>query len=92
MAILFEWDRKKAENNFKKHRVSFVEATSIFKSPLSMTIYDPDHSREEDRFITVGMSGHKLLVVVHCDRGNAIRIISAREATRRERKQYEETR
>jgi hypothetical protein len=90
MGIIFEWDRKKARDNLKKHGVSFTEATLVFKSNLSMTIHDPLHSDEkEDRYITMGFSGRKTLVVVHCDRGDAIRIISAREATIREIKQYE---
>jgi len=92
MALVFEWDPAKAEANLAKHGVSFEEAVTVFGDPLSLTIHDPDHSRgEEDRFVTTGFSlGRNLLVVVHCDRGNRIRMISARRATKREQKQYEQ--
>jgi hypothetical protein len=81
----------KAARNFEKHRVDFTEATSAFGDPLSITVYDPDHSVDEDRYITMGMSvGGRLLLISHTNRGNRIRIISARAATRRERKAYEE--
>jgi uncharacterized DUF497 family protein len=91
MGIEFEWDPNKAEKNIKKHQVSFNEAATVFGDPLSMTFYDPDHSIDEDRYITVGLSRlGELLVVSHADRGDRIRIISARKATRRERKFYEE--
>jgi uncharacterized DUF497 family protein len=91
VGIRFEWDPDKAERNLDKHGVSFVEAATVLEDPLSMTFYDPDHSIDEDRFITVGLSRvGKLLVVAHTDREDRIRIISAREATRRERKYYEE--
>jgi uncharacterized DUF497 family protein len=92
MSIAFEWDPDKAEENVLKHQVSFSEAATVFGDPLSMTFYDPDHSINEDRYITVGLSRTgRLLVVSHTDRGNRrIRIISARRATRRESKFYEE--
>ena len=87
----FEWDPRKAENNLKKHGVSFSEASTVFCDMLSVTVHDPDHSRSEHRFQIVGMSkAGRLLVVAHTDRGENIRIISARPATRRERKNYEE--
>ncbi len=87
----FEWDDDKAVRNFKKHKVSFVEAATIFGDPQSMTFPDPDHSIEEDRYITIGMSErNRVLIVSHTDREERIRIISARKATPRERKQYEE--
>ena len=90
MSLEFEWDEDKAKTNLKKHRVSFEEASSVFGDPLALTIPDPLHSEEEDRFVTLGESHrHRLLVVVSTDRGNKIRIISARVATRRERKDYE---
>lgn len=90
MSSDFEWDPGKAESNEKKHGVSFVEASSIFFDPLSLTIPDPHHSLEESRFILMGTSIlGKLLVVVHTDRDDKIRIISAREATPSERRQYE---
>jgi uncharacterized DUF497 family protein len=87
----FEWDRDKAAFNLEHHGVTFEEAASAFADPLSSTILDPDHSDEESRFILVGeaFSG-RLLVVVHTDRGESIRLISARLATRRERRQYEQ--
>ncbi len=87
----FEWDPNKAETNLRKHGVSFHEATTALQDDLSLTGYDPDHSEDESRFVTFGMSsaGH-LLVVSHTDRGDRIRIISARLATRSERKLYEE--
>jgi uncharacterized protein len=87
----FEWDPVKADFNLDKHGVSFHEAATIFASPLSLTYYDPDHSRSEERYVTVGTSeAGRLLIVAHTDRGERIRIISARTTTRRERKQYEE--
>ena len=90
MPLSFEWDKGKAETNKKKHNISFEEASTVFKDTFSITIHDPAHSIKEDRFITIGYSiGHKLIVVVHTDRRNRIRIISARPATKRERKQYE---
>lgn len=91
MSIEFEWDRDKAKRNLKKHRVSFEEASSVFRDPFSLTIPDPLHSDEEERFVTLGESHRRrLLVVVTTDRGNNVRIISARIATRKERKDYEE--
>ncbi len=87
----FEWNPRKAELNLRKHRVSFAEATTVFGDELAITIPDPDHSIGEDRYITIGWSNRrKLLMVAHADRGNRIRIISARELTRREQKAYEE--
>jgi uncharacterized DUF497 family protein len=87
----FAWDAKKAARNLRNHRVSFKEAAAIFDDPLARTFDDPDHSLDEQRFITIGMSEQgKLLIVAHSDRGDAIRIISARETTRGERKLYEE--
>jgi uncharacterized protein len=87
----FEWDETKAEVNEKKHGVSFTEAMTVFADPLSVTGYDPRHADDEDRFLTMGTSVvGRLLVVSHTDRGDAVRIISARFATRRERKDYED--
>ncbi len=86
----FEWDDAKATTNEQKHGVSFSEAMTVFGDPLSLTGYDPDHSDDEDRFITVGLSTvGRLLIVSHTDRDDKIRIISAREASRAERKDYE---
>jgi uncharacterized protein len=87
----FEWDDAKAEANERKHGVSFTEAMTIFADPLSVTGYDPRHAAADDRFLTMGTSvAGRLLVVSHTDRGDAVRIISARMATRRERKDYED--
>jgi hypothetical protein len=87
----FEWDPDKAAKNLAKHGVSFHEAATVFGDALAITYFDPDHSDDEDRFLTFGHSnqGH-VLVVSHTDRGDGTRIISARKATRKERKQYEE--
>jgi hypothetical protein len=87
----FEWDPGKAESNLQKHGVSFNEAASVLGDPLSVTFFDPDHSDDEDRFITLGTSRDgRLIILSHTDRGDSVRIISAREATRRERRLYEE--
>jgi uncharacterized DUF497 family protein len=86
----FEWDPDKAERNLEKHGVSFAEASTLFGDPLSVTIPDPLHSQGEDRFVPFGMSERgRFLVVVHTDRENTTRIISARLMTRHERQQYE---
>ena len=82
---------KKAAKNFRKHRVSFNEAATVFGDSLATTVTDPDHSLAEDRYITVGLSSRgRLVMVAHTERGERIRIISARELTRAERKAYEE--
>jgi uncharacterized protein len=87
----FDWDPNKAASNLRRHNVSFSEAATVFSDPLSMTVPDPDHSLDEDRSITVGLSHRsRLLIVAHTERGDRIRIISARELTRTERAQYEE--
>jgi uncharacterized protein len=87
----FEWDLRKAKLNFAKHRVTFEEATTAFRDPLSTTGTDPDHSANENRFVTFGVSTKgRLLVVSHTERGESIRIVSARPATRQEREIYEE--
>lgn len=87
----FEWDDEKAELNQRKHGVSFAEAMTVFGDPLSLTGYDPDHSDDEDRYLTMGSSAEgRLLLVSHTDRGAKVRIISARPASRRERKDYED--
>ncbi len=86
----FEWDPKKAKENLKKHNISFDEAVTSFYDPLSATFDDPDHSKTEQRFITIGFSSkNHLLVVAHAERGNITRIISARLATAHERKRHE---
>lgn len=87
----FEWDDAKAEANLQKHSVSFAEAMTVFADPLSLTGYDPSHSEDEDRYLTMGLSSSgRLVLVSHTDRDGAIRLISAREASRRERKDYED--
>ena len=89
--LLFEWDPDKAKKNMKVHGVSFDEASTSFKDVLSLAIYDPLHSEGEDRMVLIGNSfKNRMLVIVHTERGNKIRIISARKATKKERKQYEE--
>ena len=92
MALNFEWDSNKAKSNLGKHGISFEEASTIFGDPRSLTIPDPMHSDLENRFITLGTSHRgQLLVVVHTERGDNIRIISARVASGRERRGYEES-
>ena len=87
----FEWDPNKAVRNLQKHKVPLEEAATIFRDDLSITVPDPDHSVEEDRHITVGLSSSsRVLVVAHTERGDRVRIISARELTPKERKQYAE--
>ncbi|MDE2180856.1 MAG: BrnT family toxin, partial [candidate division NC10 bacterium] len=84
------WDPTKAMGNLRKHGVAFREAATVFRDPLSITVYDPDHSEEEDRYITVGTSmAGRFLIVAHTDRGTRTRIINARELTRAEREAYE---
>jgi len=88
--LIFEWDPKKAETNLKKHGVSFEEASTAFKDPLSLTIDDPLHSSDEERLILIGMSyNNSMLVIVHTEIRDNIRIISARKATKKERNNYE---
>lgn len=87
----FEWDPQKAAKNLQKHKVPFTEAATVFDDPLSITVADPDHSAEEERFIIIAQSyRRRLLIVSFAERGDRIRIISARELTRSERKAYEE--
>jgi uncharacterized DUF497 family protein len=89
--VVYEWDPAKAAANLKKHRVSFEEAASVFLDPQALTFGDPDHSDEEEREITIGRSARGwVLFVAHSERIDRIRIINARRATRRERRQYEE--
>ena len=86
----FEWDPNKAAENLKNHGIPFDEASSVFGDPLATTIDDPDHSIEEFRFLTMGYTkNQRLIVVSHTEQEGTIRIISAREPTPRERKQYE---
>ncbi len=87
----FEWDPKKVTANVQKHDVTFQEAATVFGNPLAITFEDPDHSTDENRYITFGLSLQKRLIVVsHTERGGRTRIISARLMGRKERKIYEE--
>ena len=91
MGLLFEWDHRKARVNITRHGVSFDEASTAFRDPLSKTIDDPLHSAAEQRYVLIGRSiKRRLLVVVHTERGARIRIINARLATNKERLTYEE--
>jgi hypothetical protein len=88
--VEFEWDARKAAANLRKHRVSFSEAATVFGDFLSTTAIDPAHSAGEHRYITVGLSNlGRLLIVAHAERGDRIRIISARTLTGREKRAYE---
>ncbi|MBZ8178718.1 BrnT family toxin [Oscillatoria salina] len=86
----FQWNQSKANSNIKKHGVSFEEAVTVFGDPLAVTIADPDHSVGEFRLLTIGYSKlQRLLVVSHTERKDEVRLISARLATKQERKNYE---
>jgi hypothetical protein len=86
----FEWHTEKALKNIKRHNVTFEEASTAFKDPLSLTIDDPHHSDDEQRYVLIGKSyKNRILIVIHTERGNNIRIISARRATKKERAYYE---
>lgn len=89
--MVFRWDPRKAAANLRRHGVDFHEAATALDDPLSMTFSDRDHSAEEHRYVTIGLSAaRQLLVVAHTEEGDVIRIISARRVTRRERRFYEE--
>ena len=89
--MTYEWDPEKGDANVRKHRVTFEEAASVFLDPSALTFWDPDHSEEEDREITIGRSARqRVLFIAHTARETRIRIISARRATREEQRQYEE--
>jgi len=91
--IKFEWDEAKNKLNWRKHQIWFEEASQIFNDPQGILFDDPEHSHKEDRFLLLGMDpGGRILIVVHCyrDPENVVRIISARKATKRERRHYEE--
>jgi len=90
MRFNFEWDEEKASSNYKKHKVDFEEATTVFLDPFSMTIPDPEHSEFEARYIDLGLSDKgRLLIVVYTERDLNIRIISCRKASNHEWKIYE---
>lgn len=89
MSLQFEWDAEKEALNRKKHGVSFEEAATAFGDPMSLTVPDAGHSLEEERFVLLGLSYRgRLLVVVHTERGDNLRVISARKATKSEGRQY----
>lgn len=89
--MIYKWDPKKATANLRKHGMSFEEAAIVFLDPLAITFPDPDHSDEEDREITIGLTmKHRVMFVSHSPQGDRTRIISARRATPKERMQYEE--
>jgi uncharacterized DUF497 family protein len=91
MGLRFTWDPKKAAANLRKHEVSFEEAVTAFGDPHSLTVPDPDHSAREERFVLIGHSdAGRILVIVHTERPDQIRLITARVATRHERQTYEE--
>ena len=91
MSYKFDWDPAKAVRNLKDHKVAFEEASTVFGDPLAMLMADPDHSEDEERYLLLGMSiRRKLLVVSFAERPPLTRLLSAREATRHERRQYEE--
>ncbi|HME73850.1 MAG TPA: BrnT family toxin [Myxococcota bacterium] len=91
MQYTFEWDAQKARRNVEKHGVSFEKAVTAFSDPLSQSIPDPDHSDSEERFILMGLSRRsRLVVVAYTERGDRIRLITARLASRREKREYEE--
>jgi len=88
--LLFEWNPNKAASNLNKHGVTFDEATTVFQDTLSLTIDDPLHSADEERLIIIGMSHkNRILVVIHTEREDKVRMISARNATNHERRYYE---
>ena len=88
----FEWDADKANRNVEKHHVSFEEAATVFDDPMFITFIDDEHSIDEERYITIGLSRHgRLLMLAHADRKDTIRIISARRATKKEEQFYAET-
>jgi uncharacterized DUF497 family protein len=92
LGLEFEWDLRKGAANILKHKVSFEEAATVFGDPLGRILADPRHSHGEERFVLLGLSDRRhMLAVMYVDRGKAIRIVSARKATRRERKDYEES-
>jgi len=90
MRLVFEWDEAKAKQNLNKHGITLEEARTVFGDPFTITIADPEHSADEDRYIDIGISAMgRMLVVVYAERSDRIRIISCRRATRTERATYE---
>ncbi len=90
MPLTFEWDKEKAKENLRRHKVSFEEAKTIFNDPFLLTFPDPDHSEGEERYLNIGQSATgTTLIVIHTERQSRIRLISCRKATKKERKSYE---
>ena len=88
--IEFEWDEKKAQFNFKKHKISFEESVTVFHDPLLATMFDPDHSDDEQRYIAIGQSAKgRILIISYTERQSRTRIISCRKATSQEQETYE---
>ena len=91
MSHSFEWDPEKAKKNIRKHEVDFEEASSVFDDPMFITVLDEEHSDDEERYITIGLSNkNRLLLIAHTERNDVIRIISVRKVTKNEEKFYEE--
>ncbi len=91
MALTFEWDEDKAAANYRKHKVSFDEARTVFGDPRSLTVFDEAHSLDEPRYVDLGTSARgRVLVVAYTERGENIRLISSRKATPAERRQYDQ--
>ncbi len=87
----YQWDYDKAQSNLRKHKIRFADAVFVFQDESAITLEDTEHSEDEDRYVTIGMDAlGQILVVIFTWRGNTIRLISARKATARERKVYEE--
>jgi len=90
MKLPFEWHEEKAKENFRKHKINFEEAKTVFNDPFLMTFPDPEHSESEQRYLNIGSSSKgRVLVVIHTERETNIRIISCRKATTKERRVYE---
>ena len=91
VGLRFEWDPGKAARNIKRHGISFDEAATIFDDPMFTTVIDQEHSSDEERYITIGLSsGGRLLIIAHTDREGQVRIISVRKATKKEERFYAE--
>jgi len=91
MKLIFEWDEEKAKDNIQKHKISFEEAKTVFNDPFLLTFPDNEHSDNEQRYINIGTSiKGKVMILIHNERGDNIRIISCRKATKNERRTYEE--
>lgn len=87
--LQFEWDERKAARNMEKHQVTFDEARTVFDDLMFITFIDDEHSLDEERYMTIGLSNHgRVLIVAHTDREGQARIISARKATKREEQYY----